>query len=85
MFSLILFFVKLILFPFRINKRQFIINILLIKKENTILKRTLKSKKIKFRFLDKLFYTLWHKISNKSNQYLTLIKPVTILKDHIRE
>ena len=47
--------------------------------ENEILKRK-RRERIKFRFFDKLFYALICKLSENGKEYVTLIKPETVLK-----
>ena len=61
------------------EKRTIIIEIMILKKENEILKRKNK-KQIKFGFIDKLFYTILNNISQKVKEFITLIKPETVLK-----
>jgi len=56
--------------------------ILLLQKENTILKRSLevKKKRPRFNFGDRLFYSIFSRIADKTRYHFTLVKPETVLK-----
>ena len=56
--------------------------ILLVQKENTILKRSLelKRKRLRFNFWDRLFYSIFNRIADKTRYHFTLVKPETVLK-----
>ncbi len=79
MFYLILFLVRILFILISGKKKNIILEIMILKKENEILKRKNK-KRIKFRFVDKLFYTILNNISKKVKKSITLIKPETVLK-----
>ncbi len=56
--------------------------ILLMEKENTILKRFLEVKRkiSRFNFEDRLFYSVLNRIADKTRYRFTLVKPETVLK-----
>ncbi len=76
MFHFIFLLIKSIFSLFGNGKRIIIQNIIL-HKENEILKRRLKGR-IRFKFIDKLFYSVFNKLSNEVKNYITLIKPKTV-------
>ena len=78
MFYFLLLLIKLFLSLFH-GSREIIIQNIILSKENEILKRRLK-KRIRFKFVDKLFYSIFNKLSDKAKDYITLIKPETVLK-----
>ena len=51
----------------------------ILKKENEIIKRR-NIKRIKFYFFDRLFYSVLCQLSEKAKDFVTLIKPETVLK-----
>ncbi len=61
------------------KNKNILLKIMILKKENEILKRK-NRKRIKFRFIDKLFFAILNNISKKVKEYVTLIKPETVLK-----
>ena len=79
MFHLIVLLIKSLFLLFSGKKRDVVIENLILKKEITILKRKNK-KRIRFKFIDKLFYAVFNKISYKLKECITLIKPETVLK-----
>ena len=79
MFSFIFHLIKIffsLVFP---NNRNIIIQNIILWKENEILKRKLK-KRIRLKFIDKLFYALINRLSNTIKDHVILVKPETILK-----
>ncbi len=56
--------------------------VLLVEKENTILKRSLelKRKRLRFNFGDRLFYSVFSRIAYRARYHFTLVKPETVLK-----
>ncbi|OVE78911.1 hypothetical protein BVY01_04075 [bacterium I07] len=59
--------------------RDILIENVILKKENRILKRKNKQR-IKFRFSDRLFYAAICRLSEKAKNFITLIQPETVLK-----
>ena len=53
-----------------------------MQKENTILKRSLevKRKRPRFNFEDRMFYSIFSRITDKARYHFTLVKPETVLK-----
>ena len=82
MFRLILIIVKFILFPLSATKKDILLLTLTVKKENTILLRSLKSrrKRAKFRFADKVFYSIVKMLRGNISCHFTIVKPETVLK-----
>ncbi len=78
MFRFMCFIIKMLFSIFPKEKRDLVIQYMILKKENEILKRN--QKKIKFKLSDRLIYTIFHKLSKKIREHITLIKPETILK-----
>ena len=79
MFNLILLIMRAIFFLFPSRQLDMIVENAILKKENEILKRKKKGR-IKFRFLDRLFYSVICKMSEKAKCYMTLMKPETVMK-----
>ncbi len=79
MFHFIVLLIKAVFFLFSGKNRDVIIENLILRKELGILKRK-NRKRIKLRFRDRLFYSIFNKLSNKVKNYITLIKPETVLK-----
>ena len=79
MFRLILILVKFILFPLSATKKDILLLTLTVKKENTILLRSLKSrrKRAKFRFADKVFYSIVKMLRGNISRHSTIVKPET--------
>ena len=82
MFRLILIVLKIILFPLSITKKDILLWTLTVKKENTILLRSLKSRKkrAKFRFVDRVFYSIVKMLRGNISRHFTIVKPETVLK-----
>ena len=81
-FRLILFIVRIILLPLSATKKDILLWTLTVKKENTILHRSLKSrrKRAKFRFADKVFYAIVKMFSGNISRHFMIVKPETVLK-----
>ena len=79
MFHFIVLLIKAVFLLFPGKRKDVIIENLVLRKELEIIKRKNK-KRIKFKFIDKLFYTILNNISQKVKKYITLIKPETVLK-----
>jgi len=79
MFNFILLIMRSIFFLFPSNQRDILVENSILKKENEILKRKKKSR-IKFRFIDRLFYAVICKLSERAKGCVTLVKPETALK-----
>ena len=76
MFRFMCFIIKMLFSIFPKEKRDLVIQYMILKKENEILKRN--QKKIKFILSDRLIYTIFHKLSKKIKEHITLIKPDNI-------
>jgi len=63
MFGFILCIIRISLLPLSSTKKELMARILLVEKENTILKRSLevKQKRLRFNFRDRLFYAILNK------------------------
>ena len=79
MFHFIVLLIKAVFLLFSGKKKDVVIENLILKKELEIIKRK-NVKRIKFRFIDKLFYAIFNNIFQKVKEYITLIKPETVLK-----
>ena len=79
MFKFVLAILRIIILLFSAKRMNIVIANAILKKENEILKRK-RTDRIKFRFFDRLFYALICKMSEKGKEYVTLIKPETVLK-----
>ena len=79
MFNLILLIMRSIFFLFSSRQLDILIENAILKKENEILKRK-KNDRLKFRFFDRLFYSVICKLSKKAKGSVKLIKPETVLK-----
>ncbi len=82
MFHLILIVVKIILFPLSATKKDILLWTLTVKKENTILLRSLKSRRKRgnFRFADRVFYSIVKMLRVDISRHFTIVKPETVLK-----
>jgi len=82
MFGVILCIIRISLLPLSSTKKELMAKILLLQKENTILKRSLevKKKRPRFNFEDRLFYSILNRITDKTRYHFTLVKPETVLK-----
>ena len=82
MFRLILFVVRIILLPLSATKQDILLLTLTVKKENTILRRSLKSrrKRAKFRFADRVFYSIVERLRGNITRHFTIVKPETVVK-----
>jgi len=79
MFNFILLIMRTVFFLIASRQKDMIVENAVLKKENDILKRKKKGR-IRFRFFDRLFYSVICKLSKKTKGYVTLIKPETVLK-----
>ena len=82
MFRFILYIIRISLLPLSSTKKELMARILLLQKENTILKRSLEVKRnrLRFNFGDRLFYSILNRITDKWRYHFTLVKPETVLK-----
>ncbi len=78
MFDFLLMIIRIIFIFIPKNKKDIIIENIILKKENEILKRK-KKERIKFKFSDRVFYTLYNKFSKIVTECIILIKPKTVL------
>ena len=78
MFNIILLVMRWIFFLFPTGQLKILVENAILKKENEILKRK-KKDRLKFRFFDRLFYSVICKLSKKAKGCVTLIKPETVL------
>ncbi len=79
MFNFVFHLIRIFFSLFFPNNSNIIIQNIILWKENEILKRKQK-KRIGFKFFDKFFYALIHRLSNNIKDYIILVKPETILK-----
>ena len=79
MFSLIVVVARIVLLPLSTAKKEVLRWTLTVKKENTILLRSLKgrSKRAKFRFADRLFYAVARMLRGDIARHFTIVKPET--------
>ena len=77
--SLLRFILSLL---FNKAKKELLIENAILKKEIEILKRKLdnKNKRVNFIWLDRLFITLFSKLTKKLRSLLNIVKPETVLK-----
>jgi len=82
MFGCIICIIRIALLPLSSTKKKLMARILLLQKENTILKRSLELKRKRLRFIlrDRLFYSIFNRIADKTRYHFTLVKPKTVLK-----
>jgi len=82
MFHFIILIVKIFLLPLSYIKKEIVLKIVTLKKENDILVRKLHSNKMRIRFFqkDKLFYLIINKFSEKVRSLFYLLTPETVLK-----
>ncbi len=82
MSGFILCIIRIALLPLSSTKKELMARVLLLQKENAILKRSLemKRKRIRFNFRDRLFYSILNRITDKTRYHFTLVKPETVLK-----
>ncbi len=82
MFGFISCIIKISLLPLSSTKKELMARIMLLQKENIILKRSveLKRKRIRLNFGDRLFYSILNSITDKTRYHFTLVKPETVLK-----
>ena len=82
MVGLILCIIRISLLPLSSTKKELIARILLLQKENIILKRSLEVKRKKPRFIlrDRLFYSVLGRIADKARYHFNLVKTETVLK-----
>ena len=76
MFGFILCIVRISLLPLSSSKKELLARILLLQKENTVLKRSLeaKRKRPRFNFVDRMFYSILNIITDKTRYHFTLVK-----------
>ncbi len=79
MFHFIVLLIKAVFLLFSGKKKDVVIENLILKKEIMILKRKTR-KRIKFKYIDRLFYAVFNNIFQKVKEHVTLIKPETVLK-----
>jgi hypothetical protein len=82
MFGFILCIIRISLLPLSSTKKELMARIMLLQKENTILKRSLEVKRKRPRFIlrDRLFYSIFSRITDETRYHFTLVKPETVLK-----
>ena len=82
MFGFILCIIRIFLLPLSLSRKELMARILLLQKENNILKRSLevKRKRPRFNFVDRIFYSILNRITDKTRYHFTLVKPETVLK-----
>ncbi len=78
LFDFILLIMRAVFFLISSGQKDIIVENTILKKENEILKRK-KKDRIKFKFFDRLFYAVMCKLSEKAKEFVTLIKPETVL------
>ena len=78
MLDIILLIMQAVFFLFPSRQLNILVENAILKKENEILKRKKKGR-IKFRFYDRLFYSIICKLSKAAKGHVILIKPETIL------
>jgi len=76
MFGFILCIIRISLLSLSSTKKELMARILLLQKENTILKRSLEVKRKRPRFIlrDRLFYSIFGRITDKRRYHFTLVK-----------
>jgi hypothetical protein len=81
-FSFVLLFIKLLLHPISSVKKDLLLLVFTVKKENEILHRSfdLKKKRPKIKSRDRVMYSILYQVSEKVRDHFTLIKPETVLK-----
>ncbi len=78
MFNFIFIIIRFVFSLISKKNKDIIVENMVLKKENQILKRK-KRERIKFRFFDRIFYTVFNKLSGIAKDSIILIKPKTIL------
>jgi hypothetical protein len=75
MFRFILCIIKISLLPLSSTKKELMAKIMLLQKENTILKRFLKvkRKRLRFNYEDRVFYSIFSRITDKARYHFTLV------------
>jgi hypothetical protein len=79
MFKLIVLLIKLVFYSSAKLSNDLILENMLLRKENEILKRQIK-KRIKFKFFDRIFYAMLYTLRNAIKEKVILIKPETVLR-----
>ena len=79
MFNFIVTIFRVVFLLFSARQMDIVLKNALLKKENEILKRKNKER-IKFRLFDRLFYAVLCQLSERGKDFVTLIKPETVLK-----
>jgi len=76
MFGFILCIIRISLLPLSSSKKELLARILLLQKENTVLKRSLevKRKRPGFNFGDRMFYSILNSITDETRYHFTLVK-----------
>ncbi len=77
MFHMIVSILRVLFSMFTGRMRDILIENVILKKENRILKRKNK-KRIQFRFSDRLFYVVMYQLSRRTKDFVTLIQPETV-------
>ena len=82
MFHFILNVVEIPLLPLSSAKKDILLWTLTVRKGNTVLHRSLKSKRkrAKFRFADRVFYSIVKMLRGNISRHFTIVKPETVLK-----
>ena len=82
MFRLMVIVVKIVLLPLSTAKRDVLLWTLTVKKENSVLLRSLRTrrKRAKFRFADRVFYAIVRMLRGSMSRHFTIVKPETVLK-----
>ncbi len=78
MFDFLLMIIRIVFVFIPKNKKDIIIENIVLKKENEILKRK-KKERIKFKFSDRIFYAIYSEFSKVVAELIILIKPKTVL------
>ncbi len=78
MFNFLLMIIRIVFVFIPKNKKDIIIENIILRKENEILKRK-KKERIKFKFSDRVFYAIYNKFSKIVTKFIILIKPKTVL------
>ena len=81
-FSFILLVIKLLLHSISSVKKDLLLLVPTVKKENEILHRSLvlKKERPKIKFGDRVMYSILYQVSEEIKDHFTLIKPETFLK-----
>ena len=82
MFPVMCLVVRVFLLPLSSTKKDVLLWVLTVKKENAILLRRLRTrrKRAKFRFADRAFYAIVNMLREAVSSHFTIVKPETVLK-----